>query len=682
MKLKIEESALFFEGLPEIEEVIDALYQLWNSRILDTIDFATGFAIKESFVDKFVNNLAEPAKFYVKSNEKTFLEWINDKTMVMVIRVITSERNEVNKKMKVNKGNDGICNVGKRSIDKVESEDSVRLRTRTQDVCLKSTKTTLSTDMGATRERSRNDPVTTAAKAVTGGCGTVDDSKTFEEPIVAFDDKEFGDIQDITETRATDNIITENSLRDGITNVCMENTATTTDTEMITTTEFSRNNSMRNDRKAPPVTATTTGEAAIVGCATGEEPTTFVQPTKSSVDNELREHKDVSNSREGNKITLDNNLGEAGANIIETSGTSIGIETENLSSENEEYVDLTNVQITIIPWWTKDSSLKLDRFGHKRLHVEWYRNMIGRQKEELEDTVGYCTVKYPDVFDEEDYNRNVTDQRSVLLPDSTCCACLKFFVQRERIVKVYQPENIKETACKHIFCERCAYIWFVSLPKKTEYLQTNILEAKVNKCGVCSTRGIVCKAVYMEDDETSPSYSDWVEGHTFPLNKIIFGTHQDAEQKFLNFITNRHLFNSLKKMQLKKTPSKSTADKLTPLEEKQYDEYYRAVYNEFTCTGCSAKKKNIELCHGEHCVTGCNTSLCLECSSDVVVRTFGSRKGASNMKYIQGVLECKCKGRVGRLVNLFTKQFFSKYANCTKIKRFGDTYMGYFPREK
>jgi hypothetical protein len=592
MKGKVEENASYFERLPDIEVVIDSLYQVWNSRIVDTIDFATGLALKECFVEKYVNELSQPEKLYVTTNEKTFIEWINDRTMIMVIRVMASERDdekdrvavtpgETNNKMKLNESSGGIINMGKRSIDKIDVDDRSRARTRTQDVCMESSIHTMST-------------------------------------------------------------------------------------EMIATTESSRKKAVRNEKKEPPVTTTTAAaEAAILACDTVDNPTTVEQVAVAFVDKELRDNNDVTRSTEPKYITTENNLTDGIATVLESSACSKEMETENLPDDNEEYIDTTSGQVTFIPMWRKDSSQKLDRFGHKRVHVDWYRKMIGRQKEEFENMVGYCTVKYPDIFDEEIYKRTVTDQRIVVLPNNTCCSCLKFFVARERIVKVHQHKK-EITACNHIYCERCAYIWFVSLPEKTEYLGKNILVATRHKCGACNTTGIIRKAVYKEDDETFSSHPDWVEGETFPMKQKVFGTHQVTDRKFLHYITNRNLFIGIKKMQLEEANNNSTADELTYLERKKYEEYHRAVYSEFNCTGCSETKKNIEIFHGENCVSGCFTTLCLECSSDVVVRTFGSRKGSSNLKYIRGVFECKgCKGKLGRLVNLFTKQFFSKYANCT-----------------
>jgi hypothetical protein len=97
--------------------------------------------------------------------------------------------------------------------------------------------------------------------------------------------------------------------------------------------------------------------------------------------------------------------------------------------------------------------------------------------------------------------------------------------------------------------------------------------------------------------------------------------------------------------------------------ENRYKMYTRAVYEKFNCIECSKQLYCVEKCTIENCVCGCNSYMCMKCVATSIVTDWGSRLGALETKYLQGLMKCiNCKKK-GRVIHSLTGQYLTKFKN-------------------
>lgn len=314
--------------------------------------------------------------------------------------------------------------------------------------------------------------------------------------------------------------------------------------------------------------------------------------------------------------------------------------------------------------WIKDGSLKLNRFQYQRLHAGWYRENIMTPVHDVTLKLGYTEVEYPNVLR---IARPKHIKHSVGDAKKKCAICSCLFVAGDRTVSV-DGETKDGQRCPHKYCDRCAYGWFLRLPKKADYLKKYMVVTSRKLCGHCKVVGKVRQSVYKVDDEHVTPNNDCIEDALFPNNMTVFGFHQVPMLSKCNYITEEHLMSLIQKLEvLKEDGTVCVRDTevlgISALEKRQYDLYHAAVYERFKCSRCGMEKSCVEEFVIETCVPFCKYTLCLDCSSEAVVERFGSRKGQSDTKYLEGYTVCKvCSCKEGRLLNKLTDMYYSKKA--------------------
>jgi hypothetical protein len=304
--------------------------------------------------------------------------------------------------------------------------------------------------------------------------------------------------------------------------------------------------------------------------------------------------------------------------------------------------------------YTKDPSVKMNKFENKRIHATWFRKNLMIRKEEIMMKVGFIKVEYPNSALK---IRGIgTESTDVIDNGTQCCCCAAFFSKDERVVFI-RGSGSEGKKCDHNWCENCAYMWYIKLPDIDCYLKTDLLEEIVYECGKCPNRGNINMRYFSNATAINNSERSWIEVEVLRENQHLYGIHQISSLHCCNYITDYDLFKAIENYE-KLSPTELPTDEYTA----KYDLYYKALRNKFECKQCKLNKSILEMVVHESCEEGCDVRLCLSCAAEAIVNRFGSRKGGSDLKYLAGCLQCQsCKGNESRMISSLTRQYITKY---------------------
>ena len=306
----------------------------------------------------------------------------------------------------------------------------------------------------------------------------------------------------------------------------------------------------------------------------------------------------------------------------------------------------------------------------KKAHTEWYKLNIMVSQLDMQLKIGYYVVKYPSsVLNYEENKKTISKQNEIAESEENCVCCLSQFRNGDRICYTSSFSNLNpdDRECNHLYCQECAYRWYLRLPAPQDYT-TIYINKYINKyCNMCNGEGHLRKSMFNSEKIMIEYPDDWKKGHLVPDNRAVWLVHQVPYFDVLNFITSPTLAFAIKKIEKKNSRTGIPDQRQAPLRNveeihhKKYDLYATATTKKFMCSECVKSYYCIEKYVGKNCKKECTRQMCLHCCAARMVNNWGSHKGGSELKYLQGHYCCDYCKQKGRIVHQLTGAYFTKY---------------------